>query len=527
MADPGRSGRPYLRRVLTGAVASSAGTAWSIVLGIATLPLVLDGLGSTQFGTYAVLQLFNSTSGYWSIVTTGVGVAGARSVATLAGRNDAAAAARSGGATVLAAAAAGAIGALVLFVAGPSLLTSLLGDNTANGAAAARWFGLLLAAEQVAASVQYVFEGHQRVDLSRLLDGLRRTVVIGALTTSAVVSGELHLAVRAGALAATMWLFVLIGVAGIRKVPLFAFPRRHDLVDIVRSARGVAGLTTLGVAHRTMDRFLGAALFGPRSVAVLEVTTQVQNAATAVLSSTSYVAIAATPWLESREDEEGQRALLLKGSLLVVLATTPVALLLAFLARPLLSVWLSGGGQQAAELVPIAMAFVLLSSPLQVASNMLLGRGRAGAVARAAVPALLVNLAASWVLSLWLGLAGLLIGSVIGAIVLAPLLFSRVRQIVPVTAAEFVGFIGRPALTASLPMAGILAIVVILDRSHTALAGGAVLASVVYGGLAWTGLPEAMRDDLRSLVRGRAGSPSTAGGNASEGTADDSEVQRE
>ena len=65
---------PFRRRLAGDTAASVATNAWSIVLALGTLPLVLHGLGTESFGIWVLLLTFSATSGWVSIPANGLSV---------------------------------------------------------------------------------------------------------------------------------------------------------------------------------------------------------------------------------------------------------------------------------------------------------------------------------------------------------------------------------------------------------------------------------------------------------------------
>lgn len=503
------AGRPYLRRVLFGTVAATAGNLWTIVLGVVTLPLLVHALGTSDFGVFALLQVCNGTTGYLSIASVGAGVAGLRMVASRSAGGDDDGTARALGALVLVGTCIGLAGGALVALTGPWLFDALLGGRSDGYHTVARWFAVSLLAEQLALAIQYGGEGFQRVALSRASDAARRTLTIGATTGAAVVTESLEAAVAAGALAGLGWTVVVVVAVAVGREgqPRPAPPEGADVRRLVRSGTEIGGLTAVGVGHRSMDRLLAAWLFGPTSVGILEIATQVQSAASAVLSASSYVATASAPWLESSGVVHQQRQLLLRGTRLVLLTTLPVVLALGVLADPLLDVWLGDPGDRAAGLVPLALVYIVLSAPLQVGSNMLLGTGRAVMIIRAALPSLAVNFAASVVLAEAFGLAGLFLGTVIGSAVLTPLLFRAVRAMVPITAAELFTTAVAPVLWPSALLTVVLvgAVLAPLPAVVTLVVGG-LLGGAAYAVAALR--PEGARQELSELLSSlRPGAP--------------------
>jgi O-antigen/teichoic acid export membrane protein len=498
--------RPYFRRVLIGALASSAGNAWTILLGVVTLPVLLGGLGRAGFGAWALLLLFNGTTGWLSILSVGTGVATTRLTAGAAARS----AHDEVGASTRAALAAGALVGLVAFVlfatVGPGLFEALLGSAPDGLAAATRWFGLYLLAEQLALAVHASLDGMQQVGASRVADGLRRTLTLGAASITAAITGRLDHTVMALAVAAAIYSSVLLIATSSRLRVLSRGATSPGLRDLVQAAAPVVPLTSTGVAQRSMDRIIASVLFGPSAVALVEIATQVQNAAATILTSTSYVATTSAPWLEAQAATSQQRDLLLRGTRLTVFATYPACVALALLADPLLEVWLGDEGNGAARLVPLALGYIVVVAPLQVGSNVLLGLGRASAILRAALPALLANLVASVAFAELIGLEGVFLGTIVGSIVLAPLMLRRIGAATDVSATELAHSGILPVVVPLAALAATVAVIVALALSPVVTLGlGAGLGGIVYLGVAARWSPIAGdASEIRRALRGAA-----------------------
>src|SRR5205807_2156831 len=106
-------------------------------------------------------------------------------------------------------------------------------------------------------------EGLQRVDYSRAVDALRRTLVAGATAAVALQGGGLR-GVAAASLATSavgtvvgLWLLV-------RLVPSGRFaPSGAEARALLSYGRTVAVLRPFGVIQRTMDRLIVGAVLGP------------------------------------------------------------------------------------------------------------------------------------------------------------------------------------------------------------------------------------------------------------------------
>src|SRR5690606_24619239 len=76
------------------------------------------------------------------------------------------------------------------------------------------------------------------------------------------------------------------------------------------------------------------------------------------------------------------------------------------------------------------VVFVLVAAPLQAGSNLLQGAGRARDVLRAATVSVVVNLVASIALANTIGLVGVFLGTILGGVVMIPLLIRPLGQLV-------------------------------------------------------------------------------------------------
>jgi O-antigen/teichoic acid export membrane protein len=495
--------RPYLRRVVVGSLATTAGNAWTIVLGVMTVPPLLHGLGAESFGIWSLLQACSGTTGLLSIASVAHTLPTTRLVAasgTDRSTDDVRDIART---ELFCSLAAGLVLALAFASLGRPALSGLLGGSPESLGAVVVWFALYLLSEQVALGAQAVLEGAQRLDLSRAADALRRTTYLGTACIVALRTEDLLATVAISAVVASV---VSAGITtGLVRSRFGSAGRARKAIamEIVRSAGAVIALNAVGVLHRTMDRFLAAALFGSTAVALVEVATQLQSAVSAVLAASAYTALTSAPWLDARGARDQQKALLLRGSRYVLLATVPVGLYVSFVADPLLDVWLGDEVQAAAGLVPIAVAYVLVAAPFQVGSNMLLGMGKASQVLRAAAPAVVLNLAASVVLSEAFGLAGLFWGSLVGNAILLPMLGSAIKRIVDVDLATALRDVFAPVAPAAAALIGSLAIVMLAgpDTPWITLVAAAAVSLPLYVAIAarWGFRPGEIRELVGAL----------------------------
>jgi O-antigen/teichoic acid export membrane protein len=504
----GEPERPFRRRILLNSAAIGAGNAWAMVVGVVSLPLLLRGLGTDGFGTWVLLQTFSATTGWFSLADAGVGTATTTTVSARAATDDEAGVRAAVSASLAIFAGLGVVCAGLLALIGPRALPSLF--NTPEPliaplrVAVAIFAGQLLM-DQATNAAEAALEGLQRVDLSRLADGIRRTLVAAATVGAALASGQLPVVALAAAVAAAVAAIVAVAMLARHLPGRLERPVGTEVRALFVHGRAIALLRPIGVLHRQIDRLVVGAALGPSSVALVEVAIQIQNGAEAVLSASSYSAIPAASWVHAREDHGSLRELLERGTRYSLLVTLPVTVGAALLAGPLVQVWLGDGYDEVPRLAAVALSYTAVTAVLQVGSNLLVGTGRSGSVLRGALVAVSVNLIASMVLVRVVGMVGVFVASLLGALALVPWVGRAMLRATGLSAAPFL----RSAVLPCLAPLAVLTVTVLALRTLplaplplllVAGTGGAA----AYGGVALAiGLPGDDRARVGALLKRR------------------------
>lgn len=500
----GADDRPYRRRVLRGTVATILANSWAMVLGLVTLPLLLSGLGTQAFGVWVLLQTFSVTSGWLSLGDFGLSTSTVRFVAAeeSAGRHDHAR--RVAGTALVAFAALGLFWGALVGLLGPRVLPTLFrvpAGLSAEFEQAVYWFALQTIADFAIQGVLAVLEGAQEIDRSRSLEMLRRTLVTGGSAVAAVAGLGLAGVSMVGFVGTTVALVGSLHVLHRRSRLTVARPQLEALRLLVRHGSSVALLRPLGVLHRTMDRVVVGVVLGPSAVALVEIATQLQNGASAVLGASSYAVTPSAAWLDGRGDGHRLRELVEKGTRYTLLVTFPVVVLTAVLAGPAVALWVGPDYAAAVPLVVLAVGYVAAVAPIQVGSNLLVGIGRARSVIWAATASLGFNLALSLALVGPLGVRGPFVATLISALVQLPLLGRSILDTVDLAPRDFLRSSVLPPAAASVVLGAAALVPVLLPLGPLAtLILGACLGIAAY---TWAAPAVAMGDgELRDLVRG-------------------------
>jgi O-antigen/teichoic acid export membrane protein len=498
--------KPFRRRILVNTAAVGFGNVWAIVISVVTVPLTLHGLGTEAFGTWVLLNTFSAMTGWFSLADLGIGTAATREIASRSSVGDTTGAGRATASAVVLFLVLGALFAALFALIGPAVLPSVF--STPHDLADALQFAILVFAVQVVVdqltnAVEDALDGLQRTDLGRGVDAIRRTAVAVAVAVVAMAGGGLQGAALAS-LAASV-LGAVVGVVALqRQQPRWwQGPNRQDVRALVAYGKTLAVLQPLGVITRQMDRLIAGIVLGPAAVTLVELATQVQNGASAVLSAATYAATPASSWVHAREEPSLLRELVIRGTRYALLVTYPVAVGAAILAPDLIHVWVGPAYAAAAGLTVLALADIVLSAPVQVGSNVLIGTGQAADVLKAALATVAVNLVASVVLAHVIGTAGVFLGTLLALLVLVPALTRATCRRVELPIGGFLRQGVAPAVLACLPMAAVVGVVELLPlRPLTTLLVAAPLGALVYVVTVTTlVLHRNERDELRDVLR--------------------------
>ena len=494
--------RPFRRRLIVNTAMTGFGNVWSIIVSAIALPLTLHGLGVETFGMWILVQTFSAFTGWFALVDFGIGVAATRFIAASASVGDDR---RTVSCAVTAMAAFAVTGALAMVgfaLLGRALLPAFFNAGASQRGAlrtAILIFALQLFVDVVTRGAESCLEGLNRVDLARGVELCRRTLTVGAVAIVALAGGGLVAVACASLLTSVP---ACVGALAIlyRYLPRQrARPNWADLSLLFGYGREIALLRPIGVIHRVMDRVIVGATLGPAAVALVEIATQVQVGADAILSASTYSVMPSASWLDARGDRPRLADLFVKGTRLAVLATAPFIVVPAILAPELVRAWLGADKSAAAGLIVVALAYIFVTAPIQVGSNILVGTGRARSVLWPALAAVVVNLVVSIVLVRHVGIVGVFIGSLVAApFVVLPLVRAALLR-VDVSLGEFLKRGLVPAMVPTVLLAAVVACVKYAPFGDViTLFVGSALGMLVYAAIAFA---FALDDEERVAVR--------------------------
>jgi O-antigen/teichoic acid export membrane protein len=256
---------------------------------------------------------------------------------------------------------------------------------------------------------------------------------------------------------------------------------------LLRYALSVALLRPISVIHRTVDRLVVGIVLGPAWVAAVEVASNLQGGADALLSASSYPVTPTAAWLNARKEADSLRRLILRGTRLSMAVTLPIAAAIAVMSAPFIRLWLGNDAPDgAALLATVGVLSIIVAAPFAIMSNMLVGVGSALPVIRAAVVGILVNVGLTILLVNWIGAVGAFWATFVAGVVTMPLILfaSLARFGLPLST-----FVRESVVCGAIPSIAFAAVLVLVhvvvngDLRQLlvgAIAGGLVLVALTY-----------------------------------------------
>ncbi|MGA8182878.1 MAG: flippase, partial [Terriglobia bacterium] len=397
------------RRLAHNTLLNLIGRVLPLLVGIAAMPYVIRHLGPDRFG---LLSLAWMVVGYFALFDLGIGPATTKFVAELLGKGEIEKLPALVWTALLSQTCMG-LGAGILLAAVSPLLVNRLLKIPAELHPQAHLIFLIMAAalpiDFASGSLRGVLAASQRFDLLNAL-GIPSSALTYLLPVTALALGF--------GLPAIVFFLVLARIAAIAILLAMCF-RLHPVLrarlsfdrHLVGRLLGFGGWVTVSGAVGPIlvffDRFLIGALV---SIAAVGFYTPPYMISTKLwilpgsLMSTLFPAFSSSA---GRGDHEWIRNALLRSLKFILLTVGPAALVLAFFARPLLTIWV--GPKFAAEGTPVLQilaAGVLVNSLAQVPYNLLQGIGRPDLTAKFHLFEVPFHVVLAWFLVTRFGLSG-------------------------------------------------------------------------------------------------------------------------
>jgi O-antigen/teichoic acid export membrane protein len=458
-AAPVAHGRRVFRNTLiTGAVGVFSLLANFFVIGEAA-----RHLGSGPYGVLVLALAFSVSAGYLSISDLGLQAGVTRFIADADGRGQRERIGEvvSSALAVLTAAAVVAVAILLtLSVVAGHIFTKVQGTALQNDL---HLLFVLFAAEALFGLPSLAFvgvlQGLQRYGWIKVVD-LSRQILYTVLALAVLLTGHGVVAFGAAMIAGTVFAAVGYGVAAHVLCPEMRVSPRLIKRSALRPLAGFSAWVFVsrinGVIWSQMDTVILAVVVGATVLAGYNFAARLESAVSYPLTLTTAAVIPAAANLLALESRTRLRELLIRGTRYTLALSLPVTIAAMILARPLLIAWVGARYATFAGPAQLFLTYQLVTCSATISLTMLVGMGRVRAVTAYATIAMLVNLGISIALAKPLGVSGVIIGTLIGYGITAPLYIRLVLRELSMRLDEFV----TRAILPVLPWAALFTTVV-------------------------------------------------------------------
>jgi O-antigen/teichoic acid export membrane protein len=306
-----------------------------------------------------------------------------------------------------------------------------------------------------------LLQGLQRYGWIKVIE-LSRQILYTVLALIVLLTG--HGVVAFGAAMISGTLFAAVGYAVAARIlcpELRVSPRlinRGALRPLAGFSVWVFITRISGVIWAQMDTLILSLLVGINVLAGYSVVARLESAASYPLSLTAAAVVPAAANLLAMQSGVRLRDLLIRGTRYTLALSLPVTIAAMVLARPLIVGWVGSQYSGYAGPAQLFLTYQLLSCSANIALTILIGIGRVRAVTAYISIAVAVNLIVSVGLAKPLGVSGVIVGTLIGYGITAPLYVRLVIHELGMGLGEFL----RGAILPIVPWAGVFAAVVAL-----------------------------------------------------------------
>lgn len=406
-------------RLLRNTLVNGFANASNALVTLALTPYLLHTLGAEQYGVWLLALSLTFSSGYVALADLGLPEASVRFIAEARATGSAQTINEIASTTTAVFVLLGLISAVAVVAIAP-VLVGFFGvsdplEATAKLLFAVVGIGILIEVPTMAPLA--VIEGTQRYGWLRILDVGGR-LAWAVLVVSALLSGHGVLALAVALLVVTVVKAVAALAVSFRVQPglgiRLGLVSRRMLRRIVTFGSKLTVLRGLSVIYAQMDRAIIGVALGAVAIAKYEIAFRLQSVAILVMVMASSSVLPAAAYNAGRGDEQKQRELYLRGTKYAVALVVPPTLATIIFARQLILSWVGDGYVAMTTPARLFLVYPLLGCLQQVGIAMLLGLGRVRRVLVLQAIAVAINLVLSIVLVKFLGIKGVILGTLIG-----------------------------------------------------------------------------------------------------------------
>lgn len=446
--------------VAKNSVVSGASMFLRMGVSLALTPFLIGALGRELYGIW-VLALTFSVTGYLALFSLGISAAQVRETAAHLARGAMDEVNQVVSASLIAYLLLGAIAAGVVAIFASQFLESAFNIPSGYFWTAKILLGIIaLQALFDFPSMAFdgLLSGMQRYDVISIVE-LARSLVFAGMTVALLRRGY-------GVLALGVMLVLLsVGRLGIyviivrRLAPDFRLrwrPRGRAVAEMIRLSGKMLLLRVNALVYGQMDKAVVGAILTTTALADYDVASRFHSLALVTMGLVSSVIMPASASLAALEDSTHLRALFLQATRFAAACALPVIVAMCILARPLLRFWVGEEFARDASLVWLFLSYTTFWVLVDVGWNVMIGMGRANDILRIQIGTTLLNLTVSVFATQRIGLAGVLVGTLVGNAFAAALYLHLYLGAVDVSLGSFLREVVWKAYSPALASGGLL-----------------------------------------------------------------------
>lgn len=396
-------------------------TVISFVVAYAMTPIILNRMGTEDYGIWVFLGIFSIT-GYFSLLDFGLQGAAVKYIAEFASKNDRANLGAVVRATIFFFLLAGILGGSALFLFNAFFFTDVFQIPTAHQALVGTLVNVLAISflfQLPALGFSAVIEGLQRYDYLR---GVTiATTLLSNLAILLFLRSDNGLPIMVGITVLTAFAIALLyAVIAKRLLPDIAFTilriERQTVRMLFTLSSKLFTSKIVGLIFNNTDKILIGIFLTVVDQTDYDIVNKLHIILLSIMSIFYQAVIPAASELAARNDAGSLRTLLLRSTKLCAAIVLPAFLVLMTFPEQLLGAWVGADFADLGPLVRLYCSHIALTMLVGVSSTMLVGVNKVGQAIRISIWAAILNLLISLATVGRLGIAGLILGTAVSYI---------------------------------------------------------------------------------------------------------------
>ena len=410
---------PMKRRFALASLLNVVGIGLGFVISIVITPFLLRTLGQEAYGVWVLITAFSVVSGYLSLFDLGVQSAIVKFVAEHHGRREFDAINQVFSVGLYLFAGIGVLMAFAMVLFAQLFMTRFF--NIPPGlVGVTRLLFYLLAAQLLIEFPGLIFsavvDGLQRYDLQRAIS-IGYVVLYAVLLVTLLLHGYGLVALSITMLALVVVKALVLVVLVWRLLPGLRLTSAFDVGLLRRVAQYSGKLFLLRinvVIYNTMDKTIIGALLTTTQLTGYDIANKLRSISMVPLSLISSQVVPTAATFYGIGDQVRMQELFLKGTKYQMAIMVPVIITVFVLAERFIRVWLGPDYVHLANLARLFVISVFIDAMIAVGQMMLIGIGRVKSMLWINIVSMVVNLSLSVFLTLKIGIAGVMWGTLAG-----------------------------------------------------------------------------------------------------------------